>query len=86
MAINGIIKVVNILILLHLRGIKIKRVTRKQKREKQEDINFFGESIKIQNHFFKDINSRLKGVKDKRHQSYVVYAPDIILYSILMKT
>lgn len=63
----------------------MKRVIRKQKREKQKEINFFGEFIRIRNHFFKDINSRLKGVKDKRHQSYIEYSPDIILFSILMK-
>jgi hypothetical protein len=63
----------------------MKGITRKQKREKQKEINFFGEFIKVQNHFFKDINLRLKNVKDKRHQSYVEYAPDIILYSTIMK-
>lgn len=63
----------------------MKRITRKQKREKRKEINFFEEFIKIKNHFFKDINSKLKGVKDKRHQSYIQYTPDIILFSILMK-
>ena len=37
------------------------------------------------NHFFKDINLKLKGVKDKRHQSYIEYTPDIILFNVLMK-
>ena len=63
----------------------MKRVTRKQKREKQKEINFFGEFIKIKKHFFKDINLKFKRVKDKRHQSYIEYTPDIILLSILMK-
>ena len=63
----------------------MKRVTRKQKREKRKEINFFEEFIRIKNHFFKEINSRLKGVKDKRHQSYIKYTPDIILFTILMK-
>ncbi|HSH35515.1 transposase family protein [Schnuerera sp.] len=63
----------------------MKGETRKQKREKQKEINFFGEFIRIKNHFFKDINSRLKGVKDKRHQSYIEYTPDIILFSMIMK-
>ena len=61
------------------------KITRKQKREKQKEINFFGEFIRIRNHFFKDFNTILKKVKDNRHQSYVEYSPDIILFSILMK-
>ncbi len=61
------------------------KITRKQKREKLEEISFFAEFIKIRNHFFKDFNTRLKKVKDKRHQSYIEYSPDIILFSILMK-
>ncbi len=63
----------------------MKRITRKEKREKQKKINFFEEFIRIKKHFFKGINSRLKGVKDKRHQSYIEYTPDIILFTIIMK-
>lgn len=61
------------------------KTTRKQKREKQKEINFFGEFIRIKKHFFKDIDSKFKNVKDKRHQSYIEYTPDIILFSVLMK-
>lgn len=85
MANNGIIILMDVLILLLLRGILVEKVTRKQKREKQKEINFFGEFIKIKNHFFKDINSILSGVKDIRHQSYIEYTPDIILFSMIMK-
>lgn len=46
----------------------MKYMTRKQKREKQ-----------------KEINLKLKKVKDKRHQSYIEYTLDIILFSLLMK-
>ena len=61
------------------------KVTRKQKRDKQKEINFFGEFLRIKNHFFKEINSKLKGVNDKRHQSYVEYGTDILLFSVIMK-
>ena len=61
------------------------RVTRKQKREKQKEINFFAEFIRIRNHFFKDFNTRLKKVEDNRHQSYIEYNPDILLFCIIMK-
>lgn len=63
----------------------MKRVTRKQKREKQKEINFFEEFIRIKNHFFKDLNVKFKNVKDERHQSYIEYPPDIILFCIIMK-
>lgn len=45
------------------------KTTRKSKREKEKKINFFEEFIKLQKHFFKDINRRLKSVKDPRHKS-----------------
>lgn len=63
----------------------MEKTTRKQKREKQKEINFFSEFIRIRNHFFKDFNTRLRKVEDSRHQSYIEYSPDIILFSILMK-
>lgn len=80
-----VVEFCNKLILLQLRGGLMKKITRKQKREKQKEINFFEEFIKIENHFFKDINSKLKRVKDRRHQSYIEYTPDIILFSMIMK-
>ena len=61
------------------------KITRKKKREKDEKINFFEEFIKLQKHFFKDIQKRLKGVKDPRHKSYIEYEPDVILFTMLMK-
>ena len=61
------------------------RITRKEKREKQKEINYFREFLRIKEHFFKDINGRLKNIKDNRHQSYIEYTPDIILFSIIMK-
>jgi hypothetical protein len=63
----------------------MEKITRKQKREKEEEINFFVEFIKIKNHFFKSLNSMLKRVKDNRHQSYVEYSSDILLFLLIMK-
>ena len=39
-------------------------VTRKEKREAEKNTNFFLEFIRIKNHFFKDLNEWLRGVKD----------------------
>jgi len=63
----------------------VKKVTREEKREKEREINFFEEFIKLQKHFFKDINKRLKSVKDPRHKSYIEYEPEVILFSVIMK-
>ena len=61
------------------------KITRKNKRENEEKIDFFEEFIKLQKHFFKDINKKLKCVKDPRHKSYIQYGTDAILFSVLMK-
>lgn len=61
------------------------RKTRKQKRNEETKINFFAKFLKIKKHFFKDINSKLRNVKDKRNQSYVEYKTDILLFTIIMK-
>ena len=59
--------------------------TRRSKREKEKEINFFEEFIKLQKHFFQDILKRFKGVKDPRNKSYIDYGADIVLFSVLMK-
>lgn len=58
---------------------------RKEKREKIEEINFFEEFLKIQNHFFKELVNKLKHIKDKRNQSYITYPPEVLLFMIIMK-
>lgn len=58
---------------------------RKLKREKEEEINFFGEFLKIKHHFFKDFNKKLASIDDKRNQSYITYDPEIILFVVIMK-
>lgn len=61
------------------------KITRKNKRDKEEKIVFFEEFIKLQKHFFKDILKKLKLVKDPRHQSYIEYETDILLFAIILK-
>ena len=63
----------------------MKKVTRKEKRKKEENVNFFEEFIKIQKHFFSSLVERLKRVKDPRHQSYIEYGPEILIFSMIMK-
>ena len=59
--------------------------TRKQKREMEKEINFFGEFSKIKKHFFRDFNRKLASVKDERNQSYITYESEIILFVVIMK-
>jgi hypothetical protein len=63
----------------------VNKTTRKQKREMEKEINFFGEFSKIKNHFFKDFNKKLATVKDRRNQSYITYDPEILLFIVIMK-
>lgn len=65
--------------------IKVRKITRKEKRNKEKEINFFAEFVKIKKHFFKDIIKRLKTVKDTRHQSYIEYKTDLLLLIIILK-
>lgn len=60
-------------------------VTRKEKRQQEKGINYFFEFIKIKKHFFSELTDKLKKVKDPRHQSYIIYAPDVILFTVLLK-
>ena len=60
-------------------------ITRKEKRDREKETNYFFEILKIQKHFFKDLINNLKSVKDHRSQSYVTYGPEIILYTMIMK-
>jgi len=59
------------------------RMTRKKKRE-LEKANIFKELLKIINSCFKELIPILNQVEDKRHQSYVEYKPQEILYVMLM--
>ena len=63
----------------------MKKVTRKEKREKLKEINFFEEFLRIKKHFFKELIPRLRYVKDNRHRSYIEYDTDIIIFVMIMK-
>ena len=63
----------------------MKKVTRKEKRKKEERINFFEEFINVQKYFFSTLVERLKRVKDPRHRSYIEYGPEILIFSMIMK-
>ena len=63
----------------------MEKVTRKQKRKAEQEINFFGEFLKIKKHFFSDFNKRLSSVKEVRNISYITYEPDILLFTVIMK-
>ena len=60
-------------------------ITRKEKREQEKNTNYFFEFIKVKSHFFKEFNEKIKKVKDPRHQSYIIYDPDVILFTVLLK-
>lgn len=65
-------------------GFQVSR-TRKEQREQEKETNYFFEFTKIQRHFFKDMNEKLKKVNDPRHQSYITYDCDMLLWMLLLK-
>jgi hypothetical protein len=60
-------------------------VTRRQKRAREKDTNYFFEFEKLKRHFFKKINERLKEINDPRNQSYITYDCDILLLMVILK-
>jgi len=66
-------------------GGVFKMITRKEKREREKNKNYFFELMKTQRHFFKDFNKWLGRIKDSRHQSYITYDSDILLMMIILK-
>jgi len=58
---------------------------RKEKRKIVSENNFFGEFLTIKDHFFKKLFEQLKNVKDIRQTGKVIYTPDILLFTIIMK-
>jgi hypothetical protein len=43
------------------------------------------EFLKIQNHYFPDLIEDIKNVLDGRHQSYVEYEIEVVLYTTMLK-
>jgi hypothetical protein len=64
---------------------KVIRTTRKKRREKESRINFFGEFIKVKDHFFRDLAKQMKKVKDPRNPSYIKYGTDELLFPVVVK-
>jgi len=60
-------------------------VTRKEKREKEKEVNYLFELLKTQNHFFKNLNKLLKTIDDPRHQSYITYDTEVLLMMVILK-
>ncbi|QKY70425.1 transposase family protein [Lentibacillus sp. CBA3610] len=60
-------------------------VTRKIKRNMEKGENYFFELMKFRKHFFKDLQNIMKHVSDPRHQSYIDYGCDILLFMIILK-
>ena len=60
-------------------------VTRKEKREKEKEVNYLFELLKTQNHFFKNLYKLLKDVDDPRHQSYITYDTEVLLMMVILK-
>lgn len=60
-------------------------ITRKEIREREKNVNYFFEFLKIQKHFFKDLIDHLKNIVDHRHQSYITYGPEVILFTMILK-
>lgn len=55
---------------------------REAKRKLKKEI---AEFLKIQNHYFPDLLRDIKNVLDARHQSYIEYQIEVILYIVILK-
>src|SRR5215469_11260776 len=61
-------------------------MTRAEKREiKRKLKKEITEFLKIQNHYFPEILEDIKNVMDARHQSYITYEIEVILYMMILK-
>jgi len=61
-------------------------MTRAEKRAiKRQLKNDIAEFLKIQNHYFPDLIRDIKEVIDGRHQSYITYEIEIIIYVMILK-
>jgi len=61
-------------------------MTRAEKREiKRKLKKEIAEFLKIQNHYFPDLINDIKKIMDARHQSYITYEIEVIIYVMLLK-
>lgn len=60
-------------------------LTREKKRRLQEKDKGFIDFARIQRHMFPNLIRKLGTVEDPRHQSYVIYDTDMLLYPVILK-
>jgi len=58
---------------------------RNKKRKLQEKDKDFIDIARIQKHMFPDLMKQLGDVQDPRHQSYMIYDTDTLLYPVILK-
>jgi hypothetical protein len=68
------------------KGKKMARLNRVESRElKRQTKREVAEFLKIQNHYFPYLIGDIKQVMDARHQSYITYEIEVILYLMILK-
>ena len=61
-----------------------KRITRKEARERVEQVHLSGALAKVIRRFFPGLIKRLKEVSDPRHQSYITYENYVLLMTRIL--
>ena len=61
-----------------------KKVTRKEARERLDNLRLGGELVKAVRHFFPSLMARLRDIADPRHQSYITYPNHVLLMSRIL--
>ena len=64
--------------------MKGKKLTRKERREKIKQVQLGWELVRLIRHFFPELISQLKGVRDQRHQSYIRYENHVLLMARIL--
>jgi hypothetical protein len=61
-------------------------MTRAEKRELKRNLKKdIAEFLKIQNHYFPNLINDIKNASDQRHQSYITYEIEVIIYIMILK-
>lgn len=61
-----------------------KRVTRKEQREKLEELKLGWEMVRLIRHYFPDLMRQLRGVTDPRHPSYIKYENHVLFMTRIL--
>jgi len=64
--------------------MKKKRIRRKERREKLEQLQLGLALVRVIRHFFPDLITQLKGVTDLRHPSYIKYENHVLLMTRIL--